>query len=65
MPIKRPEFIKSPYFMDEPGNWHLKTGAPEDLKKEFERYMESIEVIPVEPGNVSGIHISYPYDQTD
>jgi hypothetical protein len=29
----KPEFIDSPYFVDEPGNWHLKPDAPDNLKK--------------------------------
>ena len=40
MSITRPEFTKSPYFVPEDGNWHLKEGAPEEVKKEFEEYME-------------------------
>lgn len=35
----RPDFIDSPFFVMEPGNWHLKPGAPEKVKKEFEEYM--------------------------
>ena len=35
-----PNFMDSPYFVDEPGNWHLKPGAPEDVKKEFAEFME-------------------------
>lgn len=34
------EFTKSPYFVPEDGNWHLKEGAPEEVKKEFEEYMQ-------------------------
>lgn len=34
-----PRFTKSPYFVDEPGNWHLKPGAPEDIVQEFEEFM--------------------------
>jgi hypothetical protein len=45
-----PSFIDSPYFVEEPFNWHLKEDAPEELKKEFEEYMKSdyeeIGVIP-------------------
>lgn len=35
-----PNFITSEYFVAEFGNWHLKEGAPEDIKKEFDEYME-------------------------
>lgn len=34
-----PSFWNSPYFVPEPDNWHLKEGAPEEIKKEFEEYM--------------------------
>lgn len=37
----RPDFIDSPYFVDEPGNWHLKEGAPEEVIKEFEKFMKN------------------------
>jgi len=36
----QPKFINSPYFVAELDNWHLKEGAPEDVKKEFDEYME-------------------------
>lgn len=36
-----PKFMDSPYFVDEPGNWHLKPGAPPEVVKEFEAYMKS------------------------
>jgi hypothetical protein len=55
----RPKFTKSPYFVDEPGNWHLKPGAPKDLQIEFENYMNSLEEI-VEPGTINGVHINFP-----
>lgn len=34
-----PSFLDSPYFVMEPGNWHLKEGAPEELIREFNEYM--------------------------
>jgi len=34
-----PKFITSPYFVAEEDNWHLKLGAPEEVKKEFDEYM--------------------------
>lgn len=40
MSVTRPDFIDSPYFVGEEGNWHLKEGAPEDVVKEFEEYMK-------------------------
>lgn len=36
-----PKFMDSPYFVDEPGNWHLKPGAPPEVVKEFEAYMKA------------------------
>jgi hypothetical protein len=37
-----PKFIESPFFVMEPGNWHLKAGAPVDIIEEFEEYMSII-----------------------
>ena len=37
----RPSFIDSPYFVMEEDNWHLKEGAPAELVKEFNDYMNS------------------------
>ncbi|MGZ4160445.1 MAG: hypothetical protein ACXVNF_06580 [Neobacillus sp.] len=62
MPRIRPEFTKSPYFVDEPGNWHLKPGAPKELQIDFDNYMNSLEDID-EPGTINGIHIGYPYSR--
>lgn len=35
----RPDFLDSPYFVPEVGNWHLKPGAPPEVVKEFEEWM--------------------------
>ena len=40
MSISAPKFIDSPYFVEEPDNWHLKPGAPEEVQKEFDEFME-------------------------
>ena len=40
MSIVKPGFVDSPYFVAEEDNWHLKEGAPEDVKREFEEYMK-------------------------
>lgn len=37
--VKAPKFIDSPYFVDEPDNWHLKEGAPPEVVAEFEEFM--------------------------
>ena len=37
----KPDFIKSPYFVPEPDNWHLKPGAPPEVQKEFDEYMKA------------------------
>lgn len=38
-----PKFYDSPYFVDEPGNWHLKPGAPKEVVEEFQRFMELLD----------------------
>lgn len=63
MPRIRPEFTKSPYFIDEPGNWHLKSGAPIELQAEFNQYMSNLEVIDEEAGTIRGVHIRFPYSR--
>lgn len=35
----RPRFMDSPFFVMEEDNWHLKEGAPEDVVKDFNDYM--------------------------
>ncbi|EKN65786.1 hypothetical protein BABA_18527 [Neobacillus bataviensis LMG 21833] len=60
MPRIRPEFTKSPYFVDEPGNWHLKPGAPNELQIELANYLLSLENID-EPGTINGVRIQF-YD---
>jgi hypothetical protein len=45
---KEPGFMKSEYFIAEPGNWHLKPGAPEEVRREFEEFMVGDEADPVE-----------------
>jgi hypothetical protein len=64
IPRIRPEFTKSSYFVDEPGNWHLKPGAPNQLKEEFETYMASLET-EHEAGTFAGNKIQYPYQQDE
>ncbi|MFJ7725774.1 hypothetical protein ACIQXV_06360 [Neobacillus sp. NPDC097160] len=61
MPRIRPEFTKSPYFVDEPGNWHLKSGAPKGLQIELDNYLASLETLE-EPGTLNGVQIQYPFD---
>ena len=39
MNVSRPNFLDSPYFVMEKGNWHLKPGAPEEVVAEFNAYM--------------------------
>lgn len=62
MPRIRPEFTKSPYFVDEPGNWHLKAGAPKELQMELENYLNSLEALE-DPGSLNGVEIDYPYNR--
>ena len=40
MSTVRTNFADSPYFVPEDENWHLKEGAPEDVRREFEEYMQ-------------------------
>lgn len=61
MPRIRPEFTKSPYFVDEPGNWHLKSGAPKELQLELDNYLMSLEEMN-EPGTINGVQIE-PYER--
>ncbi|WP_080846106.1 hypothetical protein [Cytobacillus gottheilii] len=61
MTEKRPDFMNSSYFVDEPGNWHMKQGAPKKLQEEFELYLQSLEEPNNEPGTIYGVHIDYPY----
>jgi hypothetical protein len=37
---ERPNFLDSPYFYADKDGWHLKPGAPDDIVKEFNAYME-------------------------
>lgn len=62
MPRIRPEFTKSPYFVDEPGNWHLNPGAPKDLQTELENYLNNLQDIN-EPGTINGNHIEFPFSR--
>ena len=39
----KPNFLDSPYFVAEPGNWHLKPGAPREVVDEFTAYMAARE----------------------
>lgn len=59
MPSLRPDFTKSPYFIDEPGNWHLKPGAPKQLQRELESYLNSLTEYD-DPGSINGNNIDYP-----
>ncbi|TWD92286.1 hypothetical protein FB550_11916 [Neobacillus bataviensis] len=56
MPRKRPEFTKSSYFVDEPGNWHLRPGAPKEMQVELENYLSSLENLH-EDGTINGNQI--------
>lgn len=43
----RPSFMDSEYFVPEFDNWHLKPGAPDDVKKEFAEWMAAYDDSPV------------------
>lgn len=36
---EKPGFIDSPYFYADLEGWHLKPGAPKEVKDEFDEYM--------------------------
>ncbi|WP_066313561.1 hypothetical protein [Bacillus sp. FJAT-29814] len=59
MPRIRPDFTKSPFFVDEPGNWHLRPGAPKELQIELENYLQSLEDVS-QPGTIDGNDIEWP-----
>ena len=40
MSIQKPNFVDDPHFYVDENGFHLKDGAPESVKKEFEEYME-------------------------
>lgn len=42
----QPKFMSSPYFVEEPGNWHLKPGAPEDIVREFQEFLNMMDGEP-------------------
>jgi len=44
MSMARPDFMDSPYFVDEYDNWHLLPEAPEEVKKEFEEFMREADM---------------------
>lgn len=41
-----PKFIESEWFVAEPGNWHLKPGAPKEVEIEFNKFMEQHKARP-------------------
>lgn len=42
MVTTRPDFLDSEYFYIDESGWHLRDGAPEDVKNEFEEYMKQL-----------------------
>lgn len=50
--VEAPKFTNSPYFVPEPDNWHLKDGAPADVRKEFEEFMRE-----QEEANKNGVYL--------
>lgn len=39
----QPKFMESPYFVEEPGNWHLLPGAPDDVVREFQEFITTMD----------------------
>lgn len=58
--FRRPDFVDSPFFVEDVGNWHLKPGAPADVVKEFEEFMEVIALaeVPSEPETIKETDIT-------
>ena len=46
-----PNFINSPFFVREPGNWHLQSGAPKEVVREFDEFMQDMK--PLEAPEVT------------
>ena len=40
--IERPSFMDTPYFYIDKNGWHIKSNAPEKIKKQFEEYMRNV-----------------------
>lgn len=40
-----PDFIDSTYLIIDASGWHLRGDAPEDLKKKFKEYMDSLNML--------------------
>lgn len=50
-----PNFINSPFFVNEPGNWHLKPGAPKEVVQEFNDFMQALQLEEAPDVTVEGI----------
>lgn len=44
-----PKFINSTYLIIDEKGWRLKEDAPDELKKEFDEYMKSLEMVNEAP----------------
>lgn len=44
MIIPAPNFLESEYLVIDEKGWRLKSGAPKELVKEFEDFMESLKI---------------------
>lgn len=49
MSSQQPKFVDSPYFVGEPGNWHLKPGAPKEIQTELEDFLTHDELGDLAP----------------
>lgn len=49
----RPKFMDSPYFVGEMNNWHLKDGAPKEVRKEFDQFMKVLYPLKIEEAKKS------------
>jgi len=48
MVSKKPSFIDSPYYVSKPGGGYLKPGAPAEVQREFNEFMQGDEAEALE-----------------
>lgn len=49
--MQKPKFVDTEWFVGTPGQWHLKPGAPAEVKREFNRWMKAFESASKPPQN--------------
>ncbi len=51
--MRVPKFLDSPYLIREKNNWHLKDGAPEEVKREFDGFMKALYPLKIDAAKKS------------